>query len=96
MLRLMGDWKLSRAASGPPCAIRSPVESRQSPQPMINFDNARENELQQRNRLWSTLLREGGPKGVSPHRLRELGIYRGAQGIWVDKRRTSMLAPDGK
>jgi hypothetical protein len=33
--------------------------------------------------------------GVSPRRLRTLGLYGGAQGIWVDKIRTAPLTADG-
>jgi putative restriction endonuclease len=32
---------------------------------------------------------------LDPLALRDLGIYGGAQGIWVDKRRTSALTPEG-
>ncbi len=52
-------------------------------------------ELAYRWKTWEQLLAEGGPIGVSPGRLRVLGIYGGAQGIWVDKRRTAQLTPDG-
>jgi hypothetical protein len=45
--------------------------------------------------LWSRLLQAGGPERVAPARLRELGIYGGAQGIWVDKSRTGELTPGG-
>src|SRR5262245_40542716 len=44
---------------------------------------------------WTRLQTLGGPLGLSPHTLRELGIYGGAQGVWVDKARTSKLTPDG-
>jgi len=37
----------------------------------------------------------GSTDSVEPQRLRQLGIYGGAQGIWVDKRRTSRITPDG-
>ncbi len=51
-------------------------------------------ELGLRRELWETLLAEGGPQGVAPSRLRELGIYGGAQGCWVDKKRTQHLTDD--
>ena len=41
-------------------------------------------------------LRLGPDIGIVPGRLRELGIYGGAQGIWVDKSRTGALTPDGR
>jgi hypothetical protein len=40
-------------------------------------------------------MNKGGPEGVSSTLLRELGVYGGAQGIWVDKARTSSLTQDG-
>jgi putative restriction endonuclease len=45
--------------------------------------------------VWSTLIGEGGSKGVAPARLRELGIYGGAQGVWVDKERTRAIDAPG-
>ena len=48
-------------------------------------------ELEYRWQLWRTLLATGGPTGVSPQRLRSLGMYGGAQGVWVDKARTAPL-----
>jgi hypothetical protein len=44
--------------------------------------------------MWETLLDPGGPKGVAPGVLRDLGIYGGAQGVWVDKVRTGSLTQD--
>jgi putative restriction endonuclease len=52
-------------------------------------------ERQHRLGLWSQLVQGGGSKGVAPSRLRELGIYGGAQGIWVDKARTAAITDDG-
>jgi putative restriction endonuclease len=43
---------------------------------------------------WQILLSEGSDD-VPPGRVRELGLYGGAQGIWVDKARTGDLTPDG-
>lgn len=54
-----------------------------------------EGELAHRRSMWTTLLERGGPNMVEPHLLRELGIYGGAQGVWVDKARTSQLTEDG-
>jgi putative restriction endonuclease len=52
-------------------------------------------ELEHRLQLWQTVLEAGGAEHIRPQRLRELGIYGGAQGIWVDKTRTGKLSPDG-
>jgi len=48
-----------------------------------------------RQSLWDSLIAAGGPNGSAPSLLRELGIYGGAQGIWVDKRITGGISPDG-
>jgi putative restriction endonuclease len=52
-------------------------------------------ELEDRKVMWKRLLERGGPNEISPDVLRALGIYGGAQGIWVDKARTSTLTQDG-
>jgi len=52
-------------------------------------------EMEYRRGMWNSLLKVGGPKGVAPGVLRDLGIYGGAQGVWVDKARTSSLTEDG-
>jgi len=54
-----------------------------------------EQERQHRLELWRRLVVSGGPVGATPTLLRSLGIYGGAQGIWVDKERTQALTPDG-
>jgi hypothetical protein len=48
-------------------------------------------ERDHRREMWERLRAAGGPKAVAPSVLRELGIYGGQQGIWVDKARTSNL-----
>ena len=48
-----------------------------------------------RRSLWDSLIAAGGPNGSAPSLLRELGIYGGAQGIWVDKRITGSMSSDG-
>jgi putative restriction endonuclease len=48
-----------------------------------------------RQKMWHHLLSGGGPQNISPHLLRDIGIYGGAQGIWVDKARTSSLTLNG-
>lgn len=45
-------------------------------------------ERERRERMWQDLLARGGPIGAVPGLLRELRIYGGAQGIWVDIQRT--------
>ncbi len=42
--------------------------------------------------MWNALLAEGGPTQVPPNLLRALGIYGGAQGIWVNKRIAAAVA----
>lgn len=45
--------------------------------------------------MWSDLISSGGPTGVRAPLLREIGIYGGAQGIWVDKSRTAAASATG-
>lgn len=52
-------------------------------------------EINHRLDLWDELKRRGGPKGIVPGVLRELGIFGGAQGIWVDKARTGQITENG-
>jgi putative restriction endonuclease len=47
-----------------------------------------------RGNLWQALLGDG-PDRVPPALLRDLRIYGGAQGVWVDKARTRDLSPSG-
>ena len=54
----------------------------------------RDDELEHRRGLWQRLQQED-IGGLDPAMLREMGVYGGAQGIWVDKRRTGALTPDG-
>ncbi len=58
-------------------------------------DSKVRHELEHRMGIWRLLLASGGPRGTSPKKLRELGIYGGAQGVWVDKARTSDLTANG-
>lgn len=50
-------------------------------------------EFDYRMLLWEQLIEQGGPHSVKPQALRQLGIYGGAQGVWVDKSRTAELTP---
>ncbi len=55
-----------------------------------------EDERARRGEQWMRLLAAGGPKRVAPSLVRELGIYGGAQGVWVDKDVTvNPQAPNG-
>jgi putative restriction endonuclease len=55
-----------------------------------------EKEFGRRMRMWSELHQHGGPTGVSPGLLRELGMLGGQQGIWVNKKRTGSLTSGGQ
>jgi hypothetical protein len=52
-------------------------------------------ELQRRRQMWADLVSSGGPIGVPADRLRDLGIYGGASGIWVNKEITGGLTQEG-
>ncbi len=52
-------------------------------------------EYRRRVRMWGRLRKAGGPLSVSAGLLRQLGIYGGGQGIWVDKTTTGSVSPDG-
>jgi HNH endonuclease len=56
--------------------------------PELTLERAR------RRHLWRRLCDEG-PQALGPARLRELGIYGGAQGIWVDAERTRQISASG-
>jgi len=43
--------------------------------------------------IWQHLKSEWDV-GIAPSRLRQVGLYGGAQGVWVDKARTRALTPD--
>ena len=53
-------------------------------------------ERERRLKLWNSIAQED-LTDIQPQRLRDLGIYGGAQGIWVDKTHTSSpdIGPDG-
>jgi putative restriction endonuclease len=44
-----------------------------------------DDERARRESQWTQLLAAGGPKAVAPALVRDLAIYGGAQGVWVDK-----------
>src|SRR5215471_7631244 len=52
-------------------------------------------ERRRREALWKKLATSGGPNQVSPGLLRQLGLYGGAQGIWVNKEVTGTVSPNG-
>jgi putative restriction endonuclease len=58
-------------------------------------DHAVRAEAQRRQQMWQALIEQGGPEAVPAAVLRELGIYGGAQGVWVDKVRTAPCTDDG-
>ena len=51
----------------------------------MESDNMVTQELKYRMNIWNKLVSTDGTRGLSPQLLRELGIYGGAQGIWVSK-----------
>ena len=53
-----------------------------------------EEERERRLRLWGS-IKSTDPDYVSASSLRDLGVYGGAQGIWVDKARTGPIATNG-
>ena len=57
----------------------------------VPLDQAIARERERRQEMWAGLLAAGGPHGVQPGLLRGLGIFGGAQGVWVDKARTAPL-----
>jgi len=59
-------------------------------------DSLIQEERQRRYEMWESLKQRGGPKAVASSVLRDLGIYGGAQGIWMDKSRTSRITSYGE
>jgi putative restriction endonuclease len=55
---------------------------------------AQDDERERRLALWES-IKTVDPDNVPPSILRELGVYGGAQGIWVDKARTGHIAANG-
>lgn len=45
-------------------------------------------ERTRREAMWARLLAAGGPGGLAPRLLREVGVYGGAQGVWIDADQT--------
>lgn len=52
-------------------------------------------EREWRERAWTDLTSDPSWPELAPATLRDMGVYGGQQGVWVDKSRTSLLAPDG-
>jgi hypothetical protein len=52
-------------------------------------------ELNLRLAMWRRLKEQGGPTDVTKSLIRALGIYGGAQGVWVDAERTRSISGDG-
>jgi putative restriction endonuclease len=61
--------------------------------PAANTHSAEE--LQVRLAMWRRLHEAGGPQDVSKRLIRELSLYGGAQGVWVDAERTRSISGDG-
>ncbi len=57
--------------------------------------NQIQEEIARRRNLWDELMAKGGPEGLEPKFLRDIGIYGGAGGIWVNKELTGGLSDDG-
>lgn len=54
-----------------------------------------EREVARRLDAWEQLQKSADWPLVSAQEVRELGIYGGASGVWVDKKQTSGVAPEG-
>ena len=54
----------------------------------------KDEERERRLRLWGS-IKSLDPDNVSASSLRDLGVYGGAQGIWVDKAKTGPIAANG-
>ncbi|MGG6382450.1 HNH endonuclease [Paenarthrobacter sp. NEAU-H11] len=79
-----GLWTLS------PAGWAQAREARSRNQPGFGDEYLR------REEMWKALLAAGGPREVSAGLIRDLGIYAGARGIYVNQERTkSPIAPDG-
>jgi putative restriction endonuclease len=77
------------------------ARAEQSPQRIIleDFrpDDPHNHELVRRERLWAAVSSgDDGTAIATAGELRELGIYGGAGGIWVDKATTSSVSPNGQ
>lgn len=67
-----------------------------SPSVLDAYSGPVRDEYARRIDMWKRLKRAGGPRGVRPEVLRDLRMYGGAQGIWIDKvAATDSVAPDG-
>ena len=62
---------------------------------MANDPRDVEGERRRRANIWSELLSRGGPERVPAEVLRDLAVYGGASGIWVNNKATGPLTPDG-
>jgi putative restriction endonuclease len=54
-----------------------------------------EREISRRLDAWDKIRKSANWPLVTAQEVRDLGIYGGAQGVWVDKVRTSEIAPEG-
>lgn len=82
--RADGIWSLTEAGRQLGTALAA--------SPVSSLDR----EVARRERMWDALAKRGERCAVVPERLREVGIYAGARGIYVDVETTRLRsAPDG-
>jgi len=62
---------------------------------LLTMTSSIELEVTRRLDAWDKLQKSPNWPLVSAQEIRDLGIYGGAQGVWVDKIRTSSIAPEG-
>ncbi len=89
------EWQHRVRAALDSLKRRSPIVQSDSEHGFWQFVENSTNELERRQSIWRELQNRRQANPLSPSDLRELGVYGGAQGIWVDKSRTSSLANDG-
>jgi putative restriction endonuclease len=59
---------------------------------MFPRDQVVKDELERRLNLWRELKARGGPDGISPQVIRQLGIHRGQQGVFREPKVTSLVS----
>lgn len=52
-------------------------------------------ERRRREEMWERIIQRGDANSVSPAVAREIGVYGGASGVWVDSDRTDELSTNG-
>ena len=79
-----GQFSVSSIDHPAPADYRFPVE--------LRLVSEVEEEVENRLKLYREMPGNTSPKEASPSSLKHLGIYRGAAGVWVDKKRTRRVA----